>query len=81
MKCNQRHEVPQDCFEQDLCVVWPQVPNTLILSSVQEFMFLVKTQTTIFHNLNSFSLKPMYNVALVEYLTVSVIILLLQLPK
>lgn len=41
----------------------------------------IKTQATIFHNLNSFSLKMMYNVALVEYLTVSVVISLLQLPQ
>lgn len=44
-------------------------------------MIHIKTQATIFHNLNSFSLKTMYNVALAEYLTVSVVTLLLQLPK
>lgn len=33
-------------------------------------MIPVKTQATIFHNLNSFSLKTMCNAGLVEYLTV-----------
>lgn len=44
-------------------------------------MIPVKTQATIFHNLNSFSLKPMYDVGLVEYLTVSVAALFWRLPK
>lgn len=65
-KCNQQHEVPQVCFTQDLCVVWSQAPNKLIiLANVQEIIPL-KHRQQYFTASTFLSLKTMYNVALVE---------------
>lgn len=56
-----------------------QTHYTLQCSGIQ--MIPVKTQSTTLHSLNSFCLKTMYNVALVDYLTVSVVVRFWQLPK